>query len=83
MFKDKKEKGDTMSAVVENIIKKDNEQHEQFYNHQRSRIVELRQMNAAKANGKPVSSAQIVKKLKKAGILDKHGNLAAPYSDGE
>lgn len=83
MFEDEREKGDMMSAVVESIIKKDNEQYEQFYNYQRSRIVELRKMSAAKASGKPVSSAQIVKKLKRAGILDEHGNLAAPYSDGE
>lgn len=83
MFKDEKEKGDLMSAVVESIIKKDNEQYEQFYDYQRSRIIELRKMNAAKASGEPISSAQIVKKLKRAGILDEHGNLAAPYSEGE
>lgn len=83
MFEDKREKGDIMSAVVESIIKKDNEQYEQFYNHQRSRIEELRQKNAAKASGQRVASSHIVRKLKKAGILDDQGNLASPYSDGE
>ncbi len=77
------EKGEDMSAVVENIIKKDNEQYEEFYNYQRNKIAELRKMNAAKANGKNVSSTEIEEKLKNAGILDKQGNLASPYSDGE
>lgn len=77
------ESGDIMSAIIESIIQEDNEQYKQFYDYQRKKIAELRKMSAAKASGKKVPQEQVVEKLKNAGILDKKGNLAAPYSDGE
>jgi hypothetical protein len=71
-----------MTPNVEKIIEQNNKQYEQFCKHQQKRIAELRKMNAEKAMGKRVNTTHVVNNLKSAGILDKKGDLAKPYSDG-
>ena len=71
--------GDNMSTRIENIIHAQNRSVRHFSSLQRKRLNELKQMQRNKEKGIPVNTDEIVKKLQRAGILDKNGDITSPY----
>lgn len=78
-----KDKGDIMPIVIERIISIERAETDAFMKRQNKRLERLRAMEQRKRDGKRVNTKPIIEGLQKAGILDKHGNLAAPYRDEE
>ena len=78
-----KGKGDIMPIVIERIISIERAETDAFMKRQNKRLERLRAMEQRKRDGKRVDTKPIIEGLQKAGILDKHGNLAAPYRDEE
>ncbi len=78
-----KGKGDIMPVIIERIITIERAETDAFIKRQNKRLERLRAMEQRKREGKRVNTKPIVEGLQRAGILDKHGNLAAPYRDEE
>lgn len=76
-------KGDIMPIVIERIISIERAETDAFMKRQNKRLERLRAMEQRKRDGKRVDTKPIIEGLQKAGILDKHGNLASPYRDEE
>lgn len=72
-----------MSVIIERIITIERAETDAFIKKQNRRLERLRAMERKKREGKRVNTKPIAEGLQRAGILDKHGNLAAPYRDGE
>ena len=78
-----KGKGDIMPVIIERIITIERAETDAFIKRQNKRLERLRAMERKKREGKRVNTKPIIEGLQKAGILDKHGNLASPYRDEE
>lgn len=71
--------GNNMATVIEDIIKAQSHQRNEFLKKQEERIIQLRNFEKQKRLGRYVQQKQIIRKLQKAGILDKNGELSTPY----
>ena len=78
-----KGKGDIMPVIIERIISIERAETNAFMERQKRELARLQAMEQKIREGKRVDTKPIVKGLQKAGILDRKGNLAAPYRDEE
>lgn len=78
-----KGKGDIMPVIIERIISIERAETDAFMKRQKRELARLQAIEQRKRAGKRVNTKPIIEGLQKAGILDKHGNLAAPYRDKE
>ena len=78
-----KGKGDIMPIIIERIIAIERAETDDFIKRQNKRLERLKAMEQRKREGKRVNTKPIIEGLQKAGILDRSGNLAAPYRDEE
>lgn len=78
-----KSKGDIMPVIIERIISIERAETDAFIKRQERELARLKAMEQRKKEGKKVDVKPIIAGLQKAGILDKRGNLAAPYRDEE
>lgn len=76
-----KGKGDIMPVIIERIISIERAETDAFMKRQKRELVRLQAMEQKIREGKRVDTKPIIKGLQKAGILDRKGNLAAPYRD--
>lgn len=78
-----KSKGDIMPVIIERIISIERAETDAFIKRQKRELARLQVMEQKKRAGQKVNTKPIIEGLQKAGILDKHGNLAAPYRGEE
>ena len=78
-----KGKGDIMPVIIERIISIERAETNAFMERQKRELARLQAMEQKIREGKRVDTKPIIKGLQKAGILDRKGNLAAPYRDEE
>ena len=77
----KKDKCDIMPVIIERIISIERAETDEFIKQQNKRLEQLKAIERRKNEGKKIHKKPIIEELQRAGILDEHGNLAAPYRD--
>lgn len=70
-----------MPVVIEEIVHAQHMESDAFIRTQQKRLMQLKEIQQRKNNGKRVKKNRIVKELQESGILDKNGNLSKYYSE--
>lgn len=81
MNKNVKEDGDKMPIIIEEIVRVQRKDSDEFIKIQQRRLVQLKEIEQRKRDGKKVQTGRIIKELQLSGILDESGNLSKKYSD--
>lgn len=76
-----KKDGDKMPMIIEEIVRVQRKDSDAFIRIQQKRLIQLREIEQRKQEGKRIQTGRIVKELKSSGILDENGNLSKKYSD--
>lgn len=81
MKKIQKKDGDKMPMIIEEIVRVQRQDSDAFIKIQQKRLIQLREIEQRKQNGKKIQTGRIVRNLQSSGILDANGNLSKKYSD--
>lgn len=76
-----KEDGDKMPVIIEEIVRIQRKDSDEFIKIQQRRLIQLKEIEQRKRDGKKVQTGRIIKELQVSGILDASGNLSKIYSD--
>lgn len=76
-----KEDGDKMPVIIEEIVRIQRKDSDEFIKIQQRRLIQLKEIEQRKRDGKKVQTGRIIKELQASGILDASGNLSKIYSD--
>lgn len=71
--------GDNMPMVIEKIIRIERSESNAFIRIQQKRLLQLKEIEQRKQEGKKIQKGRIVKELQASGILDENGNLSKYY----
>lgn len=73
--------GDKMSTIIDEIVRVQRKESDVFIKMQQKRLIQLREIEQRKQDGKKIQTGRIVKELQASGILDADGNLSKIYSE--
>lgn len=79
VIRKKKKDGDIMPTIIEEIVRIEHSESDAFIRLQQKRLVQLREIEEKKQQGKRIQKIRIVRELQNSGILDESGNLSEIY----
>ncbi|MGN1113224.1 MAG: hypothetical protein ACI4RP_08470 [Acutalibacteraceae bacterium] len=72
-----------MPTIIREILKQEESLYRKFNSHQDRRLLYLKNLDKLPKEQQEQERKRIIEKLQKSGIVDKNGEVAAPYRTNE